>query len=166
MLERFLHTKSRASQLGPVDPLEEGAQSSASASRALTYKDKRDRADMDTTSRLRCHHIILEWVRWTDSDPISPYLSAGVISCREVVRAAMDLLGRKRVESSRDTSVGMWVQELGTQETSTRSYSFRTDVYMINSMEGLLYPCHVRLAACVDGQTVPGKVRKHQMGSK
>lgn len=28
----------------------------------------------------------------------------------------MDLLNRKRVESSRDTSVGMWVQELGMQE--------------------------------------------------
>jgi len=53
MLGRFLHTKSRASQLGPVNPLEDGAESSAKASRALTYKDKRDQADRDTTSRLR-----------------------------------------------------------------------------------------------------------------
>jgi len=43
----------------------------------------------------------------------SPYLSAGVISCREVVRATMDLLKIKHVQSSRDTSVGMWVQEIG-----------------------------------------------------
>ena len=53
MLDRFLHTKSRVSQLGPVNPLEEGAVSSEKASRALTYKDKRDQADRDTTSRLR-----------------------------------------------------------------------------------------------------------------
>lgn len=53
MLERFLRTKSRASQLGAANPLEEGAESSAKASRALSYKDKRDQADRDTTSRLR-----------------------------------------------------------------------------------------------------------------
>lgn len=53
MLERFLHTKSRASQLGAANPLGAGAESSAKASRALAYKDKRDQADRDTTSRLR-----------------------------------------------------------------------------------------------------------------
>ena len=53
MLGRFLHTKSRASQLGPVNPLEEGAEASTKTSRVLTYKDKRDQADKDTTSRLR-----------------------------------------------------------------------------------------------------------------
>ena len=53
MLERFLQTKSRSSQLGPADPLEQGAESSANASRALTYKEKRDQADRDSTSRLR-----------------------------------------------------------------------------------------------------------------
>ncbi|KAF9653387.1 hypothetical protein BDM02DRAFT_3087670 [Thelephora ganbajun] len=101
MLDRFLHTKSRGSQLGPANPLEEGAESSAKASRALTYKDKRDQADRDTTSRL------------------SPYLSAGVISCREVVRATMELLKIKRVESSRDTSIGTWVQELAWRDFYT-----------------------------------------------
>lgn len=101
IMGRFLHTKSRASQLGAANPLEEGAESSAKASRALNYKDKRDQADKDTTSRL------------------SPYLSAGVISCREVVRATMDLLKTRRVESSRDTGVGTWVQELSWRDFYT-----------------------------------------------
>jgi len=58
------------------------------------YKSDRDKADRDTTSRL------------------SPYLSAGVISARELVRATMRILRSRKVESSRDHSVGMWVQEI------------------------------------------------------
>ena len=53
IMGRFLHTKSRVSQLGAANPLEEGAESSTKASRALNYKEKRDQADKDTTSRLR-----------------------------------------------------------------------------------------------------------------
>jgi deoxyribodipyrimidine photo-lyase len=43
----------------------------------------------------------------------SPYLSAGVISVRELIRATMKLLNINKVESNRDTNVGMWVQEIG-----------------------------------------------------
>jgi deoxyribodipyrimidine photo-lyase len=53
MLRRFLRTKSRHTQLGLVDPLDEGAEASEKNSRAMVYKDDRDRADRDSTSRLR-----------------------------------------------------------------------------------------------------------------
>jgi deoxyribodipyrimidine photo-lyase len=41
---------------------------------------------------------------------ISPYLAAGVISGRMVIRAAKEYAGGK-LESGRDTGIGMWVQE-------------------------------------------------------
>ena len=53
MLRRFLRTKSRHSQLGLTDPLDEGAETSEKKSRVMVYKDDRDRADRDSTSRLR-----------------------------------------------------------------------------------------------------------------
>ena len=53
MLRRFLHTKSRHTQLGLADPLCEGVETSGKKSRAMVYKDDRDRADRDSTSRLR-----------------------------------------------------------------------------------------------------------------
>jgi hypothetical protein len=53
MLRRFLRTTSRHTQLGLADPLYEGAETSGKKSRAMVYKDDRDRADRDSTSRLR-----------------------------------------------------------------------------------------------------------------
>ena len=53
MLCRFLRTKSRNTHLGIADPLEEGAEASEKRSRAMVYNEHRDRADRDTTSRLR-----------------------------------------------------------------------------------------------------------------
>ena len=53
MLRLFLHTKSRDTHLGLADPLEEGAEASEKRSRAMVYNVNRDRADRDTTSRLR-----------------------------------------------------------------------------------------------------------------
>lgn len=53
ILQQFLHTKSRSSQLGAVDPLVHGAQESAKGNRVLNYQKDRDRADRDSTSRLR-----------------------------------------------------------------------------------------------------------------
>ncbi|KAI0068783.1 hypothetical protein BV25DRAFT_1986350 [Artomyces pyxidatus] len=101
MLRRFLYTKSRSSHVGLSDPLEDGAVSSDKRSRALVYKEGRDKADRDTTSRL------------------SPYLSAGVISARECVRATLILLGAKKVQATRDTSVGVWVQEIAWRDFYT-----------------------------------------------
>ncbi|KAH7929419.1 hypothetical protein BV22DRAFT_1002728 [Leucogyrophana mollusca] len=94
ILSRFLHTKSRAIQLGAADPLALGAEHSEKRSRINAYNDSRDRGDRDTTSRL------------------SPYLSAGVISVRGCVRATMRLLGTQKVNAGRDSGVGRWVQEL------------------------------------------------------
>ncbi|KAH8105917.1 DNA photolyase, FAD-binding/Cryptochrome [Cristinia sonorae] len=96
MLLRFLYTKSRGSQLGQVDPLADGAKApdkNPKDSRVGKYKDARDRLDADTTSRL------------------SPYLAAGVISARECIRATVALSGGK-VDASRDTGIGRWVQEV------------------------------------------------------
>jgi deoxyribodipyrimidine photo-lyase len=95
MLSRFLYTKARATQLGAVDPLADGAENSDKRSRILLYDEARDRGDKNTTSRL------------------SPYLSAGVISVRECVRQTMKLLGIQKVEAGRSSGVGRWVQELG-----------------------------------------------------
>lgn len=53
MLDRFLHTKARSSQLGEVPPLSEGAEASDKDSRAKKYADGRNHTDMDTSSRLR-----------------------------------------------------------------------------------------------------------------
>ena len=43
----------------------------------------------------------------------SPYLAAGVISSRECIRAALELVGATKVQGNRDTGVGMWIQEIG-----------------------------------------------------
>ncbi|KAI0052987.1 hypothetical protein FA95DRAFT_1482511 [Auriscalpium vulgare] len=101
MLRKFLYTKSRSTHVGLSDPLEGGAEPSDKRSRALVYKEQRDKADRDTTSRL------------------SPYLSAGVISARECVRATLDLLGVKNVKADRDSGVGMWVQEIAWRDFYT-----------------------------------------------
>ena len=57
MLERFLYTMSRSSQMGAVSPLSEGAKeptkNPGKGTRIGKYKDERDRLDADTTSRLR-----------------------------------------------------------------------------------------------------------------
>ncbi|KZT74314.1 DNA photolyase [Daedalea quercina L-15889] len=98
VLDRFLHTMARSSQLGAVDPLKEGARVPTKNpnrdSRVGKYKDERDRLDADTTSRL------------------SPYLAAGVISARACVRATTELTANKKIDVSRDTGVGRWNQEI------------------------------------------------------
>ncbi|KZT12525.1 DNA photolyase [Laetiporus sulphureus 93-53] len=107
ILDRFLHTKSRQSQLGAVDPLSDGAEVSAKSptknSRIGQYKGARDKVDADTTSRL------------------SPYLAAGVISARECVRATMELSSntKQKIDVSGDTGVGRWVQELAWRDFYT-----------------------------------------------
>lgn len=60
MLDAFLHTKARSSQMGAVDPLAEGSQKSEKQSRICSYGSDRDKADKDTTSRLRCEHFQYE----------------------------------------------------------------------------------------------------------
>ncbi|KAL6309642.1 DNA photolyase [Sparassis latifolia] len=103
MLSRFLHSKARTSQLGVVDPLADGAkvpEKSTKNTRIGRYKDARDKADADTTSRL------------------SPYLAAGVISARECIRATLEISGNK-VDASHETGVGRWVQEIAWRDFYT-----------------------------------------------
>lgn len=101
MLYRFLNTAARPSQFGAVDPLTKGAKEvdPTKQSRLGKYKDARDLMDADTTSR------------------ISPYLAAGVISARACVREALKASGKKKLDVSRDTGVGRWIQELGESST-------------------------------------------------
>ncbi|KAF5344091.1 hypothetical protein D9758_008838 [Tetrapyrgos nigripes] len=95
ILDQFLQTKARTSQMGAVDPLANGAQNSDKASRITKYKVDRDDASRNTTSRL------------------SPYLAAGVISSRACVRATMKLQNNSdKVDGGKDTGIGRWVQEL------------------------------------------------------
>ncbi|KAI0353585.1 hypothetical protein OH77DRAFT_1407066 [Trametes cingulata] len=103
MLYRFLNTAARASQFGAVDPLADGAKpvDPTKQSRLGKYKDARDRMDADTTSRL------------------SPYLATGVISARACVREALKASGKKKLDVSRDTGVGRWIQELAWRDFYT-----------------------------------------------
>ncbi|KAJ3931098.1 MAG: DNA photolyase, FAD-binding/Cryptochrome [Lentinula lateritia] len=112
ILNHFLHTKSRTSQMGAANPVAEGAESSDKASRIMKYGQDRDNADRDTTSRL------------------SPYLSAGVISIRECVRATLKLQKSKKVDGSRDTGVGRWIQELAWRDFYTGVLAFFPRVSM------------------------------------
>ncbi|GJE84507.1 DNA photolyase [Phanerochaete sordida] len=106
ILRRFLQTKARTSQFGAADPLALGASEPKAGlkdSRIGKYKDARDRVDADTTSRL------------------SAYLSAGVISARECIRATLALSNHKqpKIDASRDTGIGRWVQELAWRDFYT-----------------------------------------------
>ncbi|KAG1833381.1 DNA photolyase, FAD-binding/Cryptochrome [Suillus variegatus] len=112
MLSRFLYTKARATQLGAVDPLADGAENSDKRSRVLLYDEARDKGDKDTTSRL------------------SPYLSAGVISVRECVRQTMKLLRIQKVEAGRSSGVGRWVQELAWRDFYTNVLAYYPRVSM------------------------------------
>ncbi|RPD67238.1 hypothetical protein L227DRAFT_538252 [Lentinus tigrinus ALCF2SS1-6] len=104
MLRRFLYTAAQSSRLGAVDPLDDAnkdVKDPGKQSRLGKYKDQRDRIDSDTTSRL------------------SPYLAAGVISARTCVREALKATGKKKVDTSRDTGVGRWIQEIAWRDFYT-----------------------------------------------
>ncbi len=68
--------------------------SSTSKSRILDYADGRNSADANTSSRM------------------SPYLTSGVISSRMVLNKAKKMGKGGKLESGRDTGIGMWVQEV------------------------------------------------------
>lgn len=53
ILQRFLNSKARTSQMGGVDPLSHGHEDAVKHNRVIKYDADRDRADKDTTSRLR-----------------------------------------------------------------------------------------------------------------
>ncbi|KAI0771551.1 DNA photolyase, FAD-binding/Cryptochrome [Trametes elegans] len=114
MLYRFLYTAARNTQFGAVDPLADGAKEVdvTKKSRLGKYKDARDMLDADTTSRL------------------SPYLATGVISARACVREALKASGKKKLDVSRDTGVGRWIQELAWRDFYTHIVSLFPRVSM------------------------------------
>lgn len=64
ILDRFLRTKARGSQLGSVNPLIGGAEESPKRSRLINYSEGRNRADRDTSSRIR-YVICLVYMRYS-----------------------------------------------------------------------------------------------------
>ncbi|PVF94744.1 hypothetical protein CPB86DRAFT_867531 [Serendipita vermifera] len=95
ILHRFLATKYRKGQLD-VSPLNKGSVTvDKKDTRLGKYGENRAKVDGDTSSR------------------ISPYLAAGVISVRELVRESMKFLGVKKVNVERENGAGVWVQEIG-----------------------------------------------------
>lgn len=99
MLHSFIHTQMRKSQMD-VAPLNSGAKEGETtgkngSSKLAKYHQERNFADRDSTSRL------------------SPYLAAGVISARELVRETMKVTNSKKIVIGRDSGVGVWVQEIG-----------------------------------------------------
>ncbi|KAG8727512.1 hypothetical protein FRC12_022451, partial [Ceratobasidium sp. 428] len=101
VLHRFLHTKSRHSQLADASPLSSGEEADDKHSRIKEYMATRDHADADTTSR------------------ISPYLSSGVISARACVRAAMEVSGVKRIDVNKTSGPMVWISEVAWRDFYT-----------------------------------------------
>ncbi|KAF8914013.1 FAD binding domain of DNA photolyase-domain-containing protein [Gymnopilus junonius] len=93
ILERFLTTKKRSSQLGAVDPLSHGSENCPKFSRIAKYASDRDQIGSDTTSRL------------------SPYLASGVISVRECARATMQL-SETCMDTDKSSGIKRWMQEI------------------------------------------------------
>ncbi|KAF8165237.1 FAD binding domain of DNA photolyase-domain-containing protein [Crassisporium funariophilum] len=101
VLQRFLKTKARPSQLAAVNPLSPGSANCDKYNRIAKYAQDRDRVDRDTTSRL------------------SVYLSSGVISARACVRATMLMLKIDKVEGGGTSGVGRWIQEVAWRDFYT-----------------------------------------------
>ncbi|KAG8745769.1 hypothetical protein FRC10_007030 [Ceratobasidium sp. 414] len=101
MLNRFLHTKARRSQLADASPLSSGEEEDDKHSRIKEYMAARDHADADTTSR------------------ISPYMASGVISARACVRAAMEISGVKIIDVDKTSGPMVWVSEIAWRDFYT-----------------------------------------------
>lgn len=94
LLERFLYTKARKQQIQLTSPLNPGAEKDPKQSRVAVYQTGRNMVDADYSSRL------------------SPYLAIGAISGRMVANEAKKVGKGGKLESGRDSGVGMWVQEV------------------------------------------------------
>ncbi|WVQ71157.1 hypothetical protein IAR50_000682 [Cryptococcus sp. DSM 104548] len=93
-LDRFFHTKAQQNQFGDSPPISADAESSDKDSRVQNYGAGRNLIDGNNSSKL------------------SPYLASGVISVRQVLNEAKKLGKGGKLESGRETGVGMWVQEV------------------------------------------------------
>jgi len=151
MLHAFIHTKARKTQMA-APPLNPGAKAGDStgmngSSRLGKYHHERDLADRDSSSRL------------------SPYLAAGVISARELVREATKATNSKMMVIGKDSGVGVWVQEIGKFQIRCR-LDLGLLIIGTNRMEGFLHPYPRRVSERLDGSTFPRKVSRREMGEQ
>lgn len=109
ILERFLYTKTRKEQFKFVSPLTDGAVEDKKDSRIQEYATGRNLVGGDYSSKL------------------SPYLTSGVISGRMVCNEAKKVGKGGKLESGRDTGVGMWVQEVRLP-SSTTNLGYSADI--------------------------------------
>ena len=89
-----MYTKSRKEQFKFVSPLTEGAEQDQKNARIQEYMTGRNLVNADYSSKL------------------SPYLVSGILSGRMVCNEAKKITKGSKLESGRDTGVGMWVQEV------------------------------------------------------
>lgn len=95
VLFAFLNTRYRVGHLDKPTLLSGAKTASKPDARLGRYHQDRNMADRDSSSRL------------------SPYLAAGVISARELVRETMKFLNVTKVDVTRENGAGVWVQEIG-----------------------------------------------------
>lgn len=87
-------SSSPVSSKAPKSVSKPGVSSPASGSRIKDYALQRNSADSNSSSRM------------------SPYLASGVVSARMVLNKAKNMGKGQKLESGRDTGIGMWVQEV------------------------------------------------------
>ncbi|KZW04074.1 hypothetical protein EXIGLDRAFT_737781 [Exidia glandulosa HHB12029] len=105
IVERFLRNGSTPEQLGETNPLrvelgtfEPGG---GDVPRIDAYDENRNHADRDTTAR------------------ISPYLAAGVIPTRALIRLGMEHAETNKMDASRGSGTGVWTMELAWRDFYT-----------------------------------------------
>lgn len=149
IVQRFMSNGSSAQQLGETNPLavkmdtfEPGA---GDVRRIDSYHDDRDRADRDSTAR------------------ISPYLSAGVVPTRALVRAGMEHAQISKMDASRGSGPGVWTMELGMAASAFLRCSRN---HHCCSLARFLHACYRQLSSRVNGPPVPREVCRCQVGDE
>lgn len=101
VLDKFLHGQARQEHLGLVDPLQQFQADGPEeeTSRIKDYASSRNSCDGNSSSRM------------------SPYLASGIVSARMCLNKAKALTNGK-LESGRDSGIGMWVQEVSSLKSS------------------------------------------------
>lgn len=136
VLDKFLNVAARTEDLGLVDPLQQGGVGPAAAASSTndTIADEDDDGEAETKPKSKSsktskakngatqgsdpHSRIQDYADGRNSadantsSRTSPYLTSGVMSSRMVLNRAKKLGKRGKLESGRDTGVGMWVQEV------------------------------------------------------
>lgn len=134
VLDKFLNSAARTEDLGLVDPLQQGgtgpAAVASSTNDTIADEDEADEGEQkpkpskgtksksSTDKESNPHSRIRDYADGRNSadantsSRTSPYLTGGVMSARMVLNRAKKLGKRGKLESGRDTGVGMWVQEV------------------------------------------------------